>query len=135
MNYYLAKTDPDTYSIEDFIKEKLTTWSGVRNPQAVITLKAMKKGDRVFIYHSGGEGSIRGLAEVVGRSRPDPKDAKSWLVDFKFMFAYDEPYVTITDMRAEKVLADFVLLRQSRLSTMPVSDSVVAWFKKKGLKI
>ncbi len=135
MNYYLAKTDPDTYSIEDFKKEKVTTWSGVRNPQAVMVLKSMQKGDKVFIYHSGGEGSIRGLAEVVGNSRPDPKDPKSWLVDFKYTCAYSEPYVTIKDVRADAALADFVLLKQSRLSTMAVPALVVKWLKKKGLLV
>lgn len=131
MNYYLAKTDPDTYSIEDFAKEKVTTWSGVRNPQAVMVLKAMEKGDKVFIYHSGGEGSIRGLAEVVGKSRPDLKDAKSWLVDFKYLTAYTEPYVTIQDMRVIEKFKDFLLLRQSRLSTMAVPANIVAWLKQK----
>jgi predicted RNA-binding protein with PUA-like domain len=62
MNYFLAKTDPSTYSIADFEKERVTAWSGVRNPAAVLALKAMRKGDRVFI----GEGAIRGLAVVVG---------------------------------------------------------------------
>ena len=80
MKYFLVKTDPDTYSIEDFAKEKKTVWNGVRNPQAVMALKTMQAGDRVFVYHSQGEGSIRGLAEVVGSSKPDPDDAKSWLV-------------------------------------------------------
>lgn len=135
MNYFLAKTDPETYSIEDFKKEELTVWSGVRNPQAVMVLKSMKKGDRVFIYHSGGERSIRGLAEVVGTSRPDPKDTKSWLVDFKCRYIYNEPYITIKDMRSEKALADFALLRQSRLSTMEVPTTVVQWLKKKGIQV
>lgn len=135
MNYFLAKTDPETYSIEDFAKERVTTWSGVRNPQAVMVLKAMKKGDKVFIYHSGGEGSIRGLAEVVGNSKPDPKDAKSWLVDFKYITSYKEPYVTIKDIRVVEKLKDFALVRQSRLSTMVAPANVVVWLRQKGLKV
>jgi predicted RNA-binding protein with PUA-like domain len=135
MNYYLAKTDPGTYSIDDFAKEKVTTWSGVRNPQAVLVLKSMKKGDRVFIYHSQGEGSIRGLAEVVGNSRPDPKDAKSWLVDFKFLKSYTEPYVTIQDVKSSGQFPHFQLVTQSRLSTMRVPSPVVAWLKKKKLSV
>lgn len=135
MHYYLAKTDPSTYSINDFANEKITTWSGVRNPQAVTALKAMKTGDRVFIYHSQGEGSIRGLAVVVGSSRPDPKDAKSWLVDFKLLKAYTEPFVTIRDIRAAGKFSNFVLLKQPRLSTMAVPKVVVKWLKLKGLQM
>lgn len=131
MNYFLAKTDPDTYSIDDFAKEKVTTWSGVRNPTAVLVLKSMQKGDRVFIYHSQGEGAIRGLSEVVGNSRPDPKDTKSWLVDFKFLYRYAEPYVTIKEVKLSGLFADFDLVRQSRLSTMRVPVNFVAWLKKK----
>lgn len=135
MNYFLTKTDPETYSIQDLEKEKVTTWSGVRNPTAVLVLKSMQKGDRVFIYHSQGEGSIRGLAEVVGNSRPDPKDAKSWLVDFKFLNRYAEPYVTIKEVKLLSMFADFDLVRQSRLSTMRVPMKFVAWLKKKKLSV
>jgi predicted RNA-binding protein with PUA-like domain len=135
MDYYLAKTDPGTYSIEDFAKEKVTTWSGVRNPQAVQALKSMKKGDRVFIYHSGDERAIRGLAAVVGNSRPDPKEAKSWLVDFKLLKVYPEPHVTLADIRNSGKFSDFALIRQSRLSTMVVPQSVVTWLGKQGLAV
>lgn len=135
MNYFLAKTDPETYSIADFEKEKVTSWSGVRNPTAILVLKSMQKGDRVFIYHSQGEGSIRGLAEVVGSSRPDPKDTKSWLVDFKFLHSYTEPYVTIKEVKLSGLFADFDLVRQSRLSTMRVPMNFVAWLKKKKLSV
>lgn len=135
MNYFLAKTDPGTYSIDDFAKEKVTTWSGVRNPTAVLVLKSMQKGDRVFIYHSQGEGAIRGLAEVVGNSRPDPKDVKSWLVDFKFLRSYAEPYVTIKDVKSSGLFPDFQLVTQSRLSTMRVPTPVVTWLKKKKLSV
>jgi len=135
MKYYLAKTDPETYSISDFEKEKKTTWNGVRNPAAVKALKAMKKGDRVLMYHSQGEGSIRGLAEVVGNGRPDPKDEKSWLVDFKFIRNFTEPYVTIKDIKAIKEFKDFALVRQSRLSTMEVPQGVILWLKKKGIRL
>lgn len=135
MRYFLAKTDPQTYSINDFVKEKVTTWSGVRNPQAVQALKAMRKGDRVFIYHSQGEGTLRGLASVVGNSRPDKADPKSWLVDLRLLKVYDEPYVRISDIRQTGKFADFALLRQSRLSTMLVPASVVAWFKRQGLSV
>lgn len=135
MKYYLVKTDPDTYSINDFKKEKKTVWNGVRNAQAVITLKAMQAGDRVFVYHSQGEGSIRGLAEVVGGSKPDPDDAKSWLVTLRLLYVYAEPYATIKDIREVGEFADFALLRQSRLSVMPVPKGVVQWLKKRGIEV
>jgi predicted RNA-binding protein with PUA-like domain len=135
MKYFLAKTDPQTYSIEDFAKEKQTTWSGVRNPQAVAVLKSMKKDDKVLIYHSQGETSLRGLATVVGNSRPDIKDEKSWLVDFKLTKVFTEPYIILQDIKHSGKFADFVLLKQSRLSTMEVPTSVVLWLKQKGLGI
>ena len=135
MKYFLVKTDPDTYSIEDFAKEKRTVWNGVRNPQAVMALKTMQAGDRVFVYHSQGEGSIRGLAEVVGSSKPDPDDAKSWLVTLKLLQVYAEPYVTIKDVREVKTFSDFALLRQSRLSVVEVPEKVVQWLKKRGLRV
>lgn len=133
MKYYLVKTDPGTYSIQDFQKEKKTVWNGVRNAQAVMTLKTMQAGDRVFVYHSQGEGSIRGLAEVVGGSKPDPADTKSWLVTLRLLQVYAEPYVTIKDIREAGEFADFALLRQSRLSVMEVPKDVVRWLKGRGV--
>ena len=135
MLYFLAKTDPDTYSIDDFEKEKVTTWNGVKNPQAVAALKAMKKADRVIIYHSQGETSIRGLAEVLGNGRPDFKEQRSWLVDFKFIKKFPEPYVTLKDIKDSGLFGDFILVRQGRLSTMSIPAKFVAWLKKKGLKL
>ena len=135
MQYFLAKTDPETYGIGDFEKEKTTTWNGVKNPQAVAALKAMAKGDRVIIYHSQGESAIVGLAEVVGNGRPDFKEQKSWLVDFKFLRKFSEPYVTLAHIKSSGLFNDFILVRQGRLSTMAVPEKFVAWLKKKGLKV
>lgn len=135
MKYFLAKTDPGTYSIDDFEQEKQTTWNGVKNPQAVKALKQMAKGDRVLIYHSQGEGSIRGLAAVIGNGRPDFKEERSWLVDFKFLKKFSEPYVTLRQIKHSGLFNDFVLVRQGRLSTMPVPAKFVVWLKKQGLKI
>jgi len=131
MKYFLAKTDPDTYSIYDLEKEKITTWSGVRNAQAVMVLKSMKKGDKVLIYHSQGEGAIRGFAEVVGNGRPDPEDAKSWLVDFEFIKRLSEPYITLKEIKSSGLFKDFALVYHSRLSTMAVPASFIAWAKKR----
>ena len=135
MKYYLAKTDPDTYSIDDFEKEKSTTWSGVRNALAVRALKAMAKGDKVLIYHSQGETTIRGLGEVLGNGRPDLKDDRSWLVDFKFIRQFKEPYVSLKEIKSSGLFGDFILVRQGRLSTMEVPEKFIIWLKKNGLKI
>src|ERR1700743_2967031 len=91
MTYYLAKTDPDTYSIDDLEREKQTVWDGVTNPQAVRAIREMKPGDRVFIYSSGGKSAVLGMAHVVSESRPDPKNAKSAVVELKFAGRLDPP--------------------------------------------
>jgi predicted RNA-binding protein with PUA-like domain len=135
MKYFLAKTDPDTYSIDDLAKEKITTWNGVKNPQAVAALKAMQKGDRVLIYHSQGESAIVGLAEMVGNSHLDPQEPKSWLVDFKFLKKFNQPYITLADIKNSKKFDDFALVKQGRLSTMAVPDAFIAWLRQKKLKV
>lgn len=135
MHYFLAKTEPSTYSIHDLEKEKQTTWNGVRHPVAVKALKSMKPGDKVFVYHSGGEAAIAGLAEVTGESRPDPKDAKSWLVDFKYLKTFPEPHVTLKQIKAAGLFDDLALVRQGRLSTMAVPEVFVEWLKEQGIII
>ena len=135
MKYYLAKTDPETYSIEDLKKEGITTWNGVKNPTAVGFLKKMEKGDKVLIYHSQGEASIVGLAEVVGNSRPDPKEPSSWLVDFKYLKSYKEPFITLKQIKETGKFSDFKLVRISRLSTMDVPEEFITWLKKQGVAI
>ncbi len=135
MKYYLAKTDPDTYSIDDFESAGSDTWDGVRNPQAVIFLKQMQKGDKVLIYHSQGEGTIRGLGEVVGNSRADLKEPRSWLVDFRFIKKFNEPYITIKQVKSSGRFPDFRLVRQSRLSVMDVPSDFIAWLKENGVVV
>jgi predicted RNA-binding protein with PUA-like domain len=135
MNYFLAKTDPSTYSIEDFAKDKITVWDGVRNGQAVQALKAMQKGDKVLIYHSQGEGSIRGLATVTKNIGPDPKDNRSWLVEFKLSKSFKEPFVTLKQVKESGKFNDLALVKNSRLSTMSVSDKFISWLNAQGLSI
>lgn len=135
MQYFLAKTDPETYSIADLERDGKTTWDGVRNPAAVQALKKMQPGDLVLIYHSQGEKTITGLAEVVGNSRPDAKDDRSWLVDFKFVKKFAEPLVTLADIKNSGLFGDFALVKQGRLSTMPAPEKFIHWLQKKGLKI
>lgn len=133
MKYFLAKTEPGVYSIDDLKRDGETDWNGVKNPQALIFLKAMKPGDRVFIYHSGGEKAITGLAEVVGQPQPDPKIAKSWMVRIKFLQKFDEP-VTLRDIKEVGKFEDFRLVYQGRLSTMDVPEKFIQWLQKsKGL--
>lgn len=135
MNYFLAKTDPSTYDIEQFAKDKVTVWDGVRNAQAVQALKAMKRGDKVLIYHSQGEGAIRGLATVTKNIGIDPKDNKSWLVEFKFNNRFTEPYVTLKDVKQSGKFSDLLLVKNSRLSTMALPSNFIAWLKQNKLPI
>ena len=131
MAYFLAKTEPSTYSIDDLKRDKKTEWDGVRNPTAVNAIKAMKPGDKVIIYHSGDERTIVGLAEVVSAPRADPNDAKSWVADFKYL-AHAKTLVTLKQVKESHKFDDFSLVRMSRLSTMPAPDAFYAWLEKQG---
>lgn len=123
MAYWLIKSEPSVYSWAQFVKEKKTSWTGVRNAQAAINLKTMKVGDRCFFYHSNEGKEIVGIAEVVKTAYPDPtdKEGKAVTVDVKAV----EPVkasVTLAAIKADPRLKDFGLVRQSRLSVVPVSD-------------
>jgi predicted RNA-binding protein with PUA-like domain len=119
MNYWLLKTEPDTYSWEDLVRDKKTTWDGVRNFQARTNLKNMKKGDVVFIYHTGDEKSIIGKAKVLKEHYPDPKE-KDWVViDLAPDKKLKKP-VSLSQIKADKRLTDMVLVRAARLSVQPV---------------
>lgn len=135
MRYYLAKTEPAEYSINDLEKDGTATWDGVRNPQAVMALKSMQPKDRVLIYHSGDQKAIIGLAEVVGNSRPDAKDDRSWLVDFKFLTKFNPPYITLGQIKTSGLFNDFKLVKQGRLSTMEVPTNFIDWLKQQGLDL
>jgi len=127
--YFLAKTDPETYPFEQFEKDRQTVWDGVRNPQALRAIREMKAGDRAFIYHSMGDAAIVGLADVVADGRPDPKDPKLAVADFRCGGRIDPP-VTLREIKESGLFADFALVRQSRLSTMPVPGEFVQWVRK-----
>lgn len=133
MAYFLAKTDPETYSIDQLEKEKRTTWDGVNNPQAVRAIREMKTGDKVFIYHSGGLSAVVGLAKVVSDSRPDPKNPRSAVADFEYVGRI-EPAVTLGDIKQSKQFDDWALVRQGRLSTMAAPEKFVEWMRKKNPK-
>jgi predicted RNA-binding protein with PUA-like domain len=130
MNYFLAKTDPDTYSIDSLEKENRTVWDGVKNPQAVRAILAMRSGDRVFIYHSGGESGVVGMATVRSAGRPDPKDTKSAVADFEFAGRL-QPATTLHVIKQSKLFEDWGLVRQGRLSTMAAPEKFVEWMRKR----
>jgi predicted RNA-binding protein with PUA-like domain len=130
MNYFLAKTDPETYSIDDLARDHKTVWDGVRNAQALRAIREMRTGDKVFIYHSQGEAAILGLAKVASEPRPDPKDPKLTVVDFEFLTKL-EPPTTLREIKESGLFSDWALVRQSRLSTMSVLPAVVEWLRKR----
>jgi predicted RNA-binding protein with PUA-like domain len=128
VNYFLAKTDPETYSIDDLEREKRTAWDGVTNPQAVKAIRAMRPGDRVFVYHSGL--GVVGTATVRSEPRDDPKNPKSAVVDLE----YDgrvEPPVTLAEIKQSGEFDDWALVRQGRLSTMTAPAEFVQWISKR----
>ncbi len=124
MAHWLIKSEPSAYSWQQFVKDKKTSWTGVRNAQAAINLKAMKPGDRCFFYHSNEGKEIVGIAEVAKAAYPDPtdKDGKAVTVDVKAVEPVKTP-VTLAAIKADPRLKDFGLVRQSRLSVVPVSDA------------
>jgi predicted RNA-binding protein with PUA-like domain len=129
MAYFLAKTDPDTYSIDQFEKDKKTTWDGVTNPTAVRNIREMRPGDKVFIYHSGDDKAVLGLARVLSEPRTDPKNPKSAVVEFEYLGRIDPP-VTLAEIKQSRLFEDWALVRQSRLSTMAAPEKFVAWMRK-----
>ena len=122
MNYWLLKSEPSSYSWDQLVKDGRTNWNGVRNPTAVNNLKAMKKGDRAFFYHSNEGKDIVGIAEVIKEAYPDPTDKtdKFVCVDIKADTPLQTP-VTMAAIKADKRLADMALVKYSRLSVQPVT--------------
>lgn len=126
MAHWLMKSEPSAYSWDQLVKDGRTHWNGVRNHQAAINLRAMKKGDRVFFYHSNEGLAVVGIAEVVKEYYPDPSDAtgKFGMVDIKPVAPLKKP-VTLAAIKAEPKLGQLGLVRQSRLSVSAVDDA--AW--------
>ncbi len=124
MNYWLVKTEPEEYSFDTLLLEGKVVWDGVRNFQARNNLKAMKKEDRVFVYHSGKTKEIVGMAEIIKESYPDPLDKSGlWVViELKPLRKLNKP-VTLSQIKKEKALSGLPLLKQSRLSVMPISKN------------
>ncbi len=129
MAYFLVKTDPETYSIDQLAQDKSTTWDGVRNAQAVRIIQQMQPGDELLIYHSMGEAALVGLAHVTSLPYPDPDDSKSWVVDLQFVRRFDRP-VTLREIKESHLFDEWSLVRQGRLSTMSVPDAFITWLKE-----
>lgn len=126
MAYWLMKSEPGTWSWDDQVAAGTDHWDGVRNYQASNNLKAMTVGDRAFFYHSVNEKRIVGIVEVAREYYPDPTDASGrfGMVDVTAVKPVERP-VTLAEIKAEPKLAELPLLKQSRLSVMPIPDE--AW--------
>ncbi len=132
MATYLLKTEPETYSFADLVRDGRTVWTGVSNPAALIAIRAMKKGDSCFIYHTGSVKAVVGTAKVVSAvayedpQRPGKNDRgepKFAVVDIDPVRALMRP-VPLAEIRGDKRCKDFALVKQSRLSVMPVDAGV-----------
>jgi predicted RNA-binding protein with PUA-like domain len=126
MAWWLVKTEPSAYAFGDLVAERRTAWTGVKNPQAQLQLRAMKKGDRVAVYHTGGEKAVVGTAVVAGGPRPDPTDTAGKRVAVVLQAGKAlAASVTLAALRAERAFAGSPLLVQGRLSVVPLT--AVQW--------
>ena len=121
---WLFKEEPSSYSFEQFTKDGRTVWAGVKNPLAQKHLRSIKKGDRIFYYHTGSQKAVIGIARAATDAYADPKDrtGKAAVVDITPERALARP-VTLKEIKASKAFASFVLTRVPRLSVMPVTDA------------
>lgn len=119
MNYWLMKSEPGVYSWTDLERDKKATWDGVRNFQARNNLKAMKKDDLAFLYHSNEDKAIIGIVKIVKENYPDPKD-KNWIVVDIAPIEKLKSSVSLAQIKSDKSLGEMVLVRSSRLSVQPV---------------
>ena len=126
MNYWLMKTEPSTFSWDDLVRDKKTGWDGVRNFQARNNLKAMKKGDQAFLYHSMDDKAIVGIAKITKEHYPDPKDNEWVAVEIAPVKKLKKP-VTLAQIKADKRFSDMVLVKSSRLSVQPVKEAEFDW--------
>jgi predicted RNA-binding protein with PUA-like domain len=120
---WLFKEEPTHYGYDSLVKDKRTVWSGVKNPLAQKHLRSVKKGDRIFYYHTGDEKSVVGIAKALGDAYADPTDksGKQSVVDVAPVKKLAQP-VTLASIKADAAFKTFPLVRISRLSVMPVSD-------------
>lgn len=130
---WLFKEEPSSYSFDALVKDTRAVWSGVKNPLAQKHLHAVKKGDRVFYYHTGDEKSVVGIAKALGDAYADPNDTtgKAAVVDIGPVKKLAKP-VTLASIKAEAAFKDFALVRIARLSVMPVTDDQWARIESMG---
>jgi predicted RNA-binding protein with PUA-like domain len=129
---WLVKEEPTHYGFDALVADRRTTWTGVRNALAQKHLRAMKKGDRVFYYHTGDEKAVVGIAKVLADAYPDADDStgKSYVVEIAPVSRLAQP-VTLGTIKRDPFFADFALVRMARLSVMPVTDA--QWSRIEGL--
>ena len=130
MAHWLMKSEPESYSWDDLVRDGGTEWDGVRNNAARLHLRAMKKGDEAFFYHSMSDKAVVGIMRVVREAEPDPKDPDWVSVRVEPVKALSP--VTLKDIKAEPALAKIELIRQSRLSVAPIRDDEWAKILKMG---
>ena len=123
LSYWLAKTEPETYGYADLVRLGRDRWNGVKNPVALKHIKSMQPGDRVFIYHTGKQKAIAGVAKVVSQPYPDPElgNPRFVVVDLEPEYPLPRP-VTLKEIKADPRFQDWVLVHQPRLSVMPVAE-------------
>ena len=121
---WLLKTEPGTYNLDDLKRDKKTIWNGITSNAALKNLRSMKRGELAFVYHTGDEKQIVGIAEITKESYPDPEadDEKLVAVDLKFRSKLDRP-ISLGEIKADKVFKDWDLLRIGRLSVVPTPDN------------
>jgi predicted RNA-binding protein with PUA-like domain len=124
MAQWLVKEEPEHYGYDQLERDRKTVWAGVRNPLAQKHLRTIRKGDRIFYYHTGKEKAVVAIARALGDAYPDPADSagKSYVVDVAPEKRLARP-VTLAAIKADRAFASFALVRMSRLSVMPVSDA------------
>ncbi len=125
MAAWLLKTEPSSYSLDDLQRDGSTVWDGITNPAAVNNIRKMKQGERCFFYHTGDEKRIVGIAKVNCDPYADPKspDGKLAVIDLAFDKRLKNP-VTLAQIKADKFFADWLLVRQGRLSVVPTSPEI-----------
>jgi len=124
MAQWLVKEEPENYSYDQLARDRKTVWAGVRNPLAQKHLRSIRKGDRIFYYHTGKEKAVVGVARAASDAYPDPGDAsgKLYVVDVAPEATLPQR-VTLAAIKADRAFASFALVRMSRLSVMPVTDA------------
>jgi predicted RNA-binding protein with PUA-like domain len=123
---YLLKTEPDKYSYDDLLRDKETVWDGISNPQALLNLRSMKKGEKLVIYHSNLGKAAVGTAKVVSVDASDPKNPVVRIAPVKRLKA-EKP---LADIRDSKLFDDSPLFRQFRLSVVPLTDEQYDWLTR-----